>query len=286
MTEICNFKCKGCRRSIIDVHKSKDIDLKIVQKLLSHYPQLKGFCLAGQGEPTLCRNFVEIVDYLKKRKKYVYIVTNASDITKFLELKTAPDSISISLYGFDNDSYQRYCGLAVFDNVIENFKVLKTKFKQVGFSYIVSKENYFELEKVLKLCDEIQPDFLNLVNYLAYDENSEEEINKIINVQDVEIINHINNLLSENRAYVKSTPHYINPDSTCFKCCSYLQAINVDGQGNIGGCRSHIVPDSVYGNIFNEKDAFNSSEMLKLRNLAKNKTAPHDCCKYCFRREQ
>lgn len=283
MTEICNFKCKGCRRSVIDIHNSRELSLETVKKFLSVYPQTRGFCIAGQGEPTLCSNFVEIVEFLIKKRKYVNIITNASNIEKFLKLKVVPNYISISLYGYDNKSYKEYCGLEVFDKVIENFKTLKNKFKNVGFSYFVNKENYLDLEKILKLCDEIKPAFLDINNYLAYDVDSESETNKIIKVNDVDIIQHINNLIN-GRDYIRSKPNYIDVDSDCFNCASYLTSVSLDGDGNLCGCKTQMVPDPIYGNIYKDKDPFNSFELVRLRNIVKQGKKPHEVCTFCMRR--
>lgn len=284
MTEVCNFKCKGCRRSVIEIHKAKELQLETVQALVSKYPQIKSFCIAGQGEPTLCSNFVEIVDFLKNKKKYTFIITNASNISKFIELNTRPDCISISLYGYDNQSYEDYCGVPVFDKVIDNFKSLKEKFPRVGFSYIVNKENYLDLAQVVKLCDEIQPDFLDVFNYLAYDPESDDEVNKIIKSDDFEIINYINSFFTAERKYMNARPSFLNLKDSHFKCNSYSTLINLDGEGNIGGCRVQIVPDAMYGNIHQDKDPFKSQEMRRLRDLSKNNCQPHNTCKYCIKR--
>ena len=45
MTDRCNFKCKGCRRSVLKINKSKEMRLNTVKKLLSLYPNIK-FILA------------------------------------------------------------------------------------------------------------------------------------------------------------------------------------------------------------------------------------------------
>jgi len=61
MTDKCNFKCLGCYRSVIRVKESKEMTLATVQKVLSLYPSINSFCVAGLGEPTLCSNFVDIL---------------------------------------------------------------------------------------------------------------------------------------------------------------------------------------------------------------------------------
>ncbi|OGQ99993.1 MAG: hypothetical protein A2505_05615 [Deltaproteobacteria bacterium RIFOXYD12_FULL_55_16] len=281
MCDRCNFACTGCRRQHIGIDKSKDMTLATVQRLVSLYPSLNRFCLAGQGEPTLCADFVEIADYLKVIGKYVTIVTNGTNPDKILSLNHAPDNLSISLYGYNNDQYLSYVGLPYFDKVINSFLQLKRKYRNVGFSYIVNKDNYKNLEGVLSLCDEVKPDFVDLHNYLAYTPDNKTEISKIIKIQDVEIIKHIESVCN-GRKYPVNTPVYINLDKPKFLCRSYNFVINLDGSGNIGGCQRQVTPNLIFGNIFTDNDPYNSENMAELRKRMFQKKLIHKECGFCF----
>ena len=68
-----------------------------------------------------------------------------------------------------------------------------------------------------------------------------------------------------------------------FNCLSYDYVINIDGDGNIGGCQQYIPPGPSFGNIFNEKDPFNSLEMDRLRDLMRSNSYAHDLCRFCFK---
>ena len=281
MTEKCNFKCPGCRRNIVGINKSKEMTLPTVQRLLSLYPSITRFCVAGSGEPTLCTHFVEIVDFLKSSKKSVGIITNGSTTSKFHALRYDPDYISISLYGYNNESYRNYTGKRIFDVVIENFKNLKDTFKNVGFSYIVDKTNYKLLDRVLRVCDALRPDFLDLHNYLAYDPDKEEEVSKIITVHDKEIISYINTVCNGS-SYRINKPVLVDSDNPPFKCRSYNFLINLDGNGNIGGCQRQIPPALNFGNIFTDDDPYNAPEMLRLRRIMSTRSYIHRECTFCF----
>jgi GT2 family glycosyltransferase/organic radical activating enzyme len=281
MTDRCNLKCMGCYRNVIGINKSNEMKLDTVKKLLALYPHIDSFCVAGLGEPTLCPNFVEIIDFLKKNRKYVGIITNGTNFDKFYNLAYEPDYISISLKGYNNKSYLFNCGVKTFAQVIENYLKLKSKFENVGFSYILSKSNYKDLEELLPLCDKLKPNFLDLTNYLVYNPNVLSEVKKIITIEDAEIIGYINKIF-EGREYVRTKPIYINLGKPSFNCKSYDYTINLDGEGNIGGCQRQIPPNIIFGNIFRGKDPYNSSEILKLRDLVHNKSYPHKECRYCF----
>ena len=285
ITNRCNFKCKGCRRSVLSVNNSKEMKLNTVKKLLSLYPSIKSFTLAGFGEPTLCKEFVDIVEFLKKEGKRVNIITNCTSIKKFLDLDCSVDQISVSLYGYNIDSYYLYTGLNAYKLVLENFLQLKGHFDNVGLSYIVTRKNYLDLGKIIQLCDKLKPNFLDLLNYLAYDITTEEEIQKIITVKDKKISEYIDKLC-KSRDYIRIKPVYVDFEHPKFNCNSYDSRINLDGEGNIGGCMRQIPPDLSFGNVLKEKDPFNSREMKKLRRLQhtmeKTKKTPHKECNYCF----
>ncbi len=281
MTDTCNLRCGGCSRQAVGVKRVKEMKLDTVQRMVSLYPSVSSYCIAGFGEPTLCSDFVRIVDFLKMKMKYVGIITNGTHLDKLLSLQFAPDYISISLYGFDNESYAAYCGVPVFDQVMGNFIVLKERYKNVGFSYIVNRETYTSLDKILSVCDSLNPRFVHLLNYLVYDPMNEEETRKIITVKDRDIIGRIDELC-ENRKYVALKPYYVDLDDPKLHCNSYNDVINLDGDGNIGGCQRKIQPDTRFGNIFKEEDPFNSPEMRRLRDKLKAGCYAHDECKTCF----
>jgi MoaA/NifB/PqqE/SkfB family radical SAM enzyme/GT2 family glycosyltransferase len=281
MTDRCNFKCPGCRRNVIRVKKSNDMTLVTLQKLLSLYPSLDAFCVAGLGEPTLCPNFVDIVNFLKKSGKFVGLITNCMNVDKLLELSYEPNYISISLKGYDNKSYVSNTGVDAYDTVIAAFLKLKQRFKNVGFSYILNRANYKDLDKVLPICDDLKLDFLRLTNYLVYNPTVTEEVQKIITVKNSEIIDYINEAC-ERREYIRVKPTYVDFENPKFNCKSYDYMINLDGDGNIGGCQRQVPPDTSFGNIFTDKDPYHSLEMSRLRDLLHRNSYIHKECRFCF----
>ncbi|KAF0151689.1 MAG: group 1 glycosyl transferase [Ignavibacteria bacterium] len=282
-TDVCNFSCAGCRRQTVDKPDHKEITLELVKKILDEYPSLKAFCIAGYGEPTLGKHFPEVVNYLIDNDMYVGIITNGSYPDRLLQLKKKPNYISISLYGFTDEQYKSYVGAGVFSKVIDNFKKIKEKFGNVGFSYFLNKDNYRSLDKVLELCDEVQPAFLNLANYLAYDSVETEETKKIIQTTDVDIIKYIEERCCS-RKYINARPIYLDDCDLNFECSSYSNSINLDGEGNIGGCQRQIPPSLTYGNIYLEADPYNNFQMQTQRKRINDNQYPHPNCKTCFGR--
>jgi GT2 family glycosyltransferase/MoaA/NifB/PqqE/SkfB family radical SAM enzyme len=281
LTDKCNFSCRGCRRLQIGIDKSKDMSLSTVQRLLSIYPGIRRFCIAGQGEPTLAHDFLEITNYLKKIGKSVSIITNGTNPLRILKLSYDPDSISISLYGSNRQQYISYTGADVFENVVNSFKRLRSRFNNVGISFIVNKANYKELDGILSLCDKIKPAFVDLHNYLAYDPSDKDETSKIITRHDTEIIAYIKSVC-RNRGYRINKPIFIDLKKQRHLCRSYSYLINLDGSGNIGGCQRQLMPNQEFGNIFNELDPYNSKNVSDLRKKMFKNQLIHEECAYCF----
>ena len=281
MTDRCDFRCPGCYRSVIGIKESKEMTPATVQKMLSVYPSLDAFCVAGLGEPTLCPGFADIVDLLRESGKFVGVVTNGANSDKLLSLSCEPNYISISLKGYDSESYLANTGVDAFDAVMEGFSQLQLRFKNVGLSYILNTTNHKDLDRVLPLCDDLKPEFLHLTNYLVYDPNVPEEVQKIISVKDSEIIHYVDEVC-EGRDYIRIRPVYVDFDHPKFNCKSYDYVINLDGGGNIGGCQRQTPPDGCFGNIFTDNDPYNSSEMRRCRDLMHKNSYVHRECRFCF----
>lgn len=281
MTERCNLKCAGCSRSLLGAGSAGDMRLATVKRLLELYPKTGSFCVAGLGEPTLCPDFAAIVEFLKEQGKFVGVITNGANPDPLFRLAGKPDYVSISLYGYDEESYGNYCGVRAFATVLDTFGRLRECFPQVGFSYIVNRDNYRDLEKVLQLCDRLRPDFLHLVNYLVYDPADATEIGKIITARDTEIIAAIE-AACKGRGYIRTKPVYPDLEHPRCSCMSYRQLINLDGDGNIGGCQRQIRPAARFGNIFSDPDPFNSPEIRRLRERVGKECGIHEECRYCF----
>lgn len=281
MTYSCNFNCEFCRRNVSLIPTCKNMELSVVQQLLNIYPDIQYFTLAGFGEPTLCPDFHKIVDFLKENHTYVGIITNGSNIEPFLRLKSIPNSISISLYGYDSSSYLKTTGRNGFDKVIANFKELKAKFKNVGFSFVITKTNYHDLEKILILCDQLKPDYLDLHNCLGYKPEECNSPTNTITKSDTEIIKIIDEKI-RGRSFIRQKPVYIDLNRPGFSCKSHNFLINMDGEGNIGGCQRQIPPDQSFGNILLDIDPFKSKKMEEIRIRINKKMYAFEECQYCF----
>lgn len=265
---------------------SKTVDemtAALVTKILEIYPSISAFNIMGERDPLLCPQISEILDYIKSRGRTVGINTDGVHADKLLRLNYEPEYISLHLHCLDASSTLEHCGLDIFETMIENYLRLKTKYRNVGFSYTLPKSNYQDLSKVLDLCDNLRPTFLYINNYLPRS-LSPEQVGKIITTKDTSVINYIEQAI-QNRPYIIHRPTVLTfdrplEDGTSV-CKSYNHMITVDAAGNIGGCNGPISPCNCFGNIFTNADPYSSPEMRRLRNLARWRLPPHPECLYC-----
>jgi MoaA/NifB/PqqE/SkfB family radical SAM enzyme len=83
LTSACNFSCPFCVDSKL-INAGKSLALEEVKKTIHtlHSHGLLSVILIGGGEPTLHKDFGEIVRYIKSKKLQIGIVTNGSRLEK------------------------------------------------------------------------------------------------------------------------------------------------------------------------------------------------------------
>jgi Fe-coproporphyrin III synthase len=144
ITDNCNLRCKHCyhfngksgfnvKELPVDVWKQRFLEL--------HKTGIRYILLVG-GEPTLRKDILNLAD---KMFPYVYVITNG-----IFKINDEFDHVLfVSLEGTQetNDSIR---GQGVFSKVMHNYK----GDKRVIINITLTKENYKELEDVIKLSKE------------------------------------------------------------------------------------------------------------------------------------
>ena len=270
MTNKCNFEKPKSNMSSIEIQNPINMTIANVKKVLSLYPSLENFRIIDCGETTLCSNILDIVNLLKKNSKFIGLITNSTNLDRLFALNNYPNYILIELNGYDS-----------IDKIAENFSKLKLEFNNIGFSFMLNRLNYKDLQKILMLCNDLKPEFLYLTNHLVYNPIFPKDVQKIITTKDKHIIKYINDICTE-WDFVKVKPIYADFNSPKFCCKSYDYIISLDSDGNIGGCLRQEPSNATVGNIFTDKDPFNSSEMIRIRDLIHINRHPHNICHFCF----
>ncbi len=146
LTSSCNFACRFCVDSKL-INSGKSFKLQEVKKTIDtlHSYGLLSVILIGGGEPTLHKDFEEIVRYIKNKKLQIGIVSNGSKLEKVVRVVESleeKDWIRISIDAADERVFK---GLhhprtgVTLNRILEKAKEVKKKNPKVslGYSFVV-----------------------------------------------------------------------------------------------------------------------------------------------------
>ena len=194
LTSLCNFRCPHCVDSAIINGGSlrveqvkKTLDVLCSKGLLS-------VILLGGGEPTLHKDFVEIVNYLKGKKLGIGVVTNGSRLEKVSEvvrLFEEKDWIRISIDAAREETFRdlhRPRTGVKLRQILENAKKVKQENPAVslGYSFVIVWEgmeingtrlipNIEEIAESADLASRYSFDYVSFKPCLVRLENSRKE---------------------------------------------------------------------------------------------------------------
>lgn len=130
LTDRCNFKCEFCDLGERNRSDKQDMSMELYKKCidgLKAFPEkLKFIWLAGQGEPLLHKNVVEMVRYAKQLDitENISIITNASLLKREMSEKLIDAGVSVlrvSVNGLSDAEYAKRTGAKVcFEEFVDN----------------------------------------------------------------------------------------------------------------------------------------------------------------------
>ena len=155
LTARCNFHCPMCY-----VHMTEEQVAAAGKELtaqawlqLARDAKDRGmiFALLTGGEPLIRKDFFEIYKGMKEMGLLISINSNGSMLRgEILEqfLEDPPCRFNISLYGGSNETYQNMCGRAVYDQVKENIRALRTAGVDVSLNLSITPYNRQDLAQI------------------------------------------------------------------------------------------------------------------------------------------
>lgn len=154
LTPYCNLSCVHCY--LQDQHKKSLLTIDEVKTIIDKLYEAGVLFLYFTGGEILTRNdFIDIYVYAKRKGFIIELLTNGTllsqrEIDVFNELP--PASVSISMYGKNEDSYYRVTGVhGQYERVIYAFNLLKDNGIHFEIKYIGMKENqddFFDVKAV------------------------------------------------------------------------------------------------------------------------------------------
>jgi MoaA/NifB/PqqE/SkfB family radical SAM enzyme len=283
MVNRCNLRCAYCddaQDGTFDTAPKKEFTLEKIKQIFQS-PLGKNAIyvnLAGGGEPLLCKDIVQIVEYLTSHGHLVLLTTNGLLLPKFIErlTKARLTKISISIYPTNIDFLR------------ENLAALN-KIHKIQNSHVITRS---ELEKTPEELAELV-DFvykagstrLRLWNCRPFGkrrDNSESFTSELPAFQDF-----YNKISKKYKSFVDWQGLYTASDTNinAKKICRELwQLVPIDGGGYVSTCCGSQVNLRSDVNAFTNspEEIFNHPAIVALREkfIEPDADLP-DMCKYC-----
>jgi len=159
-TTICNKKCLFCEHTHWN-EEQKRITINNLKQIIAHVKSIKWVNITGEGSGFLNKDFIPMLEYLRKR----HINVNFVDEFDFFDEEKARKIIEIgvnSIYiSFDAASKETYEKIKVgcnFDRALKNINTLldlkkrmNSPFPVLHFRFIITKLNYKEMPAFIEL---------------------------------------------------------------------------------------------------------------------------------------
>ncbi len=312
----CNHSCPFCISGHIHLSKykgtkffdrrimKKDILMSLAKDIVSM--DINSLSWTGGGEPTQNPHLKEAIKYIKKNSKIqMGMFTNGTLLDRFDLFSTITNSLEWIRISIDAGKENTYNKLRVtnksndFKKVIQNIKTLiKTKKKNksklnIGVGYVVTKDNFNEVEHFAKLFSKINVDYCQFKpEIIQVERNGEldrvkEQISSDFWLTKVsKVLENAKKLLGDKfecNSY-KLEDLILNPENygRNYKEClgSQFQPC-VGADGNVYVCTNHRGhKEYSYGNIFDKsfKKIWND---MKTRSCIMNKINNKEKFKFC-----
>ena len=219
LTSACNFSCPFCVDSKL-INAGRSLTLEEIKKTIDTLDShgLLSVILIGGGEPTLHKDFGEIVHYIKNKKLQIGIVTNGSRLEKIeavaKELKEK-DWVRISIDAAGEEVFKDLHSPktpVTLNQILEKAKRMKKKnpIVSLGYSFVIVWEgveingrrlrpNIHEIARSVELAKEFSFDYISFKPCLVRFNESQREtlLKNVEKTKEDEIVDQIKMHLQE-----------------------------------------------------------------------------------------
>lgn len=156
LTSRCNFNCKMCYVHTADCnHEKEELPAEWwIETGKKAVEEGMVFLLLTGGEPLIRDDFPYIYTELRKLGLVISINTNGYLLNgKIAELfeKNPPNRLNVSLYGSNDDTYEKLTGVRGFSTVIKNIEHMRSTGIDVRLNCSLTKENYEDMEGIFEV---------------------------------------------------------------------------------------------------------------------------------------
>lgn len=298
----CNLSCDMCpthSKLIPDGYlyaqqSTKDMSFQTFKKIIDKFKESIIVQIIGAAEPLLNRDLFKMIDYAGSKKMKVKTFSNGVVVSDYIDEITNSklNNITISINGHNKEEFHRMTGMPedIYLKIYVGVKKLIEKKNKnaskvsVKLSFIIDRQNYKDISRMIGLSEELGVDGCLLCNFLPspFDGFNPEE--RCIFSDDSEVINSIQgfkrNLTKRLRKKV-SFPVFLDRACKKKKCNIHFYQIRIDGKEQASSCSTMLL--NMNGNPhFLEKDIWNHTFFKSMRRKFLKKNATLDWpCRFC-----
>lgn len=241
ITPYCNLQCVHCY--LQDNNKKELLSTEQIKLIIDKLYDAGVLFLYFTGGEIFTRNdFLDIYIYAKKKGFIIELLTNGTLITeKVLDIFNIypPASVSISMYGKDEESYYNVTGQkGMYEKVIKSFKMLYENNIHFEIKYIAMQENkndFFEIKSIAEYYGAQFSYSMELFPTLNGDSCTKKHMLSIQQIIDIE------KKIPEKREHYKKVSALPNPfkgkdDIPLFLCDMAISNFLIDYRGYLNPC--------------------------------------------------
>lgn len=299
-SSMCNHKCTFCvyhYKEFKPIYFPRERYLSLVDEWSNL--GIKSIFFAGDGEPLMNKDCIEMIEYTKQNKIDVAMNTNARLIneTKAESLAKNLSWIRISLNAGTPTNYKNIHRTSENDffKVLENLKLLvkyKRKYQEenpdfvIGVQCLLLQENFHEIRDLAGQLKEIGVDYLAVKPFLKHPlitfdselkENKDDVLKELAKAESLNSDN-FKFVLRENNFKESSGKREYK------RCLSGPFMLELDAKGNLYTCGPYIEnEDHCYGNILNKsfKEVWDSERRKEVTKNIQENLDVKNCMPYC-----
>lgn len=175
-TSKCNLKCKMCARADY-VKNPKDMKLTDFKKIVDTVKPQE-ISVAGQGEPLMNPNLMEMVSYAKKQGASINISSNLTLLnpeTAVGIVQSGLDLLQVSIDASTRETYHKIRGQDYFQRVIDGVRTLADAKSKLGsripftrLRLVLQRDNFHEVSDLVSLAKELGVDEVYIIPLVLF----------------------------------------------------------------------------------------------------------------------
>jgi radical SAM protein with 4Fe4S-binding SPASM domain len=305
-TTFCNLKCAFCVREK-NVFRPKHMSFEKFKEVFDQVKPVR-VTFAGDGEPMLCPDIFKMFAYVRDQGAKSIVTTNGTMGPEIAE-KIVESGVWAMRVSIDAATAKTYVAMRLADfhaTIIEQIKAVQRLKKErgvdrpdIGFEYVLGRDNLHEMQMVLDLAKDLglcRVNFrpLNLVGIeeregellggLTKDQYRQALVDTRERAQKLDLPTNLDEIISLLPFYEARYKPDFNPEQKSPDCIYPWVQIYVAIDGKVTPCCALQMDEKVdFGNIYADGFAkvWNGEAYRRLRREMKTNSSPYKSCITC-----